>query len=517
LVLEHLDHHPEANKSEYQEQVRRLKNRVPEALRTLELLRPRLKDRYEAYEQARQARRAQRKPVTSEDLTSLPEGSSSFTAHRPRRRSPPQPLDLAMHQKLSSTPISSGPFSPERSQSPASARGIDLDSSNLALEIARQEFEKRERAKRDRRRQAAIEAGRNVPLDSAGAEIRRISTPTLPGAGYKDLRQLYNGPSSAGHINSSFREELEEERRLREAEEDERDLLRSIQALDMSTQQSESRPQSQPQSQRYSDTRRQTYYHHDLQDSLSAYDFQGFPDVPIHKDKLSSEKHVGKWHGSYPTVPKRQHSPSDLISTPPLPYSSSGSTRTATPTPQPKKPMHTSFLMDGPPALPPKVPDYAPLTPPIPPAVLSPLSPPKKKEAAKNFSTPAALENGIPLRTMFLPRSLRQTFLDIVDHNTSRDLETCGILCGTLTQNALFVSRLVIPEQEATANTCTTKDEEALFEYCDKEDLMVLGWIHTHPSQTCFMSSVDLHTHVGYQLMLPESIAIVCAPSKIPS
>lgn len=26
------------------------------------------------------------------------------------------------------------------------------------------------------------------------------------------------------------------------------------------------------------------------------------------------------------------------------------------------------------------------------------------------------------------------------------------------------------------------------------------------------MSSVDLHTHYSYQLMMPEAIAIVCAP-----
>jgi STAM-binding protein len=36
--------------------------------------------------------------------------------------------------------------------------------------------------------------------------------------------------------------------------------------------------------------------------------------------------------------------------------------------------------------------------------------------------------------------------------------------------------------------------------------------IHTHPSQTAFLSSVDLHTHLSYQLMLPEALAIVCAP-----
>lgn len=31
--------------------------------------------------------------------------------------------------------------------------------------------------------------------------------------------------------------------------------------------------------------------------------------------------------------------------------------------------------------------------------------------------------------------------------------------------------------------------------------------------QTCFLSSVDIHTHCGYQTMLEESIAIVMAPT----
>ena len=36
--------------------------------------------------------------------------------------------------------------------------------------------------------------------------------------------------------------------------------------------------------------------------------------------------------------------------------------------------------------------------------------------------------------------------------------------------------------------------------------------IHTHPTQTAFLSSVDLHTQLSYQLMLPEAIAIVISP-----
>jgi STAM-binding protein len=90
------------------------------------------------------------------------------------------------------------------------------------------------------------------------------------------------------------------------------------------------------------------------------------------------------------------------------------------------------------------------------------------------------------------------------------------MLGGILKSNALFITRLIIPEQTSTSDTCETLNEEELFDYCDKEELMVLGWVHTHPTQTCFMSSRDLHTHVGYQVMMPESIAIVCAPTKQP-
>ncbi|KAJ5220321.1 hypothetical protein N7468_009525 [Penicillium chermesinum] len=155
----------------------------------------------------------------------------------------------------------------------------------------------------------------------------------------------------------------------------------------------------------------------------------------------------------------------------------------------------------------------------------APLVPEKKLSANANpelnpssytFKPSAYLENGTPLRSVFLPAHLRTRFLSVAAANTHRNLETCGILCGTLVSNALFISRLVIPDQVSTSDTCETTNESALFDYCDTEDLIMLGWIHTHPTQTCFMSSRDLHTHSGYQVMLPESIAIVCAPSKDP-
>ena len=144
-----------------------------------------------------------------------------------------------------------------------------------------------------------------------------------------------------------------------------------------------------------------------------------------------------------------------------------------------------------------------------------PLLPEKDlKPSTFSFKPSAYLENGAPLRTIFLPPDLRHRFLELALPNTRANLETCGMLCGTLISNALFISKLVIPEQESTSDTCETVNESDFFDFVDGEDLMVLGWIHTHPTQTCFMSSRDLHTHCGYQVMMAESIAIVCAPSK---
>ena len=130
------------------------------------------------------------------------------------------------------------------------------------------------------------------------------------------------------------------------------------------------------------------------------------------------------------------------------------------------------------------------------------------------FAPSAFLENGNPLRPLFLAPTLRTTFLRIAHKNTVANLETCAFLAGTLMRNAFFVSKLIVPAQTATSDTCEMTNESDLFDYVDAQDLMILGWIHTHPTQTCFMSSRDLHTHAGYQMMLAESVAIVCAPNK---
>ena len=219
---------------------------------------------------------------------------------------------------------------------------------------------------------------------------------------------------------------------------------------------------------------------------------------------------------SYPVVPDRSREERGGTQTPPEqnPYNARAAQRP--PEPPPKDPDTFFFEEDTP--TPPERPEKELLpysngdtlkTPPPEPEPKEELTP-----SELTFKPAAYLENGSPLRTIFLPSNLRHQFLDIASVNTRANRETCGILCGTLISNALFISKLVIPDQESTSDTCEMINESALFDYVDGEDLLVLGWIHTHPTQTCFMSSRDLHTHGGYQVMLPESIAVVCAPSK---
>uniref|UniRef100_A0A8C1S1U5 STAM binding protein-like 1 n=1 Tax=Cyprinus carpio TaxID=7962 RepID=A0A8C1S1U5_CYPCA len=137
-------------------------------------------------------------------------------------------------------------------------------------------------------------------------------------------------------------------------------------------------------------------------------------------------------------------------------------------------------------------------------------APPVPKPAA----TLAAIQNQRVegLRRVLIPRDLTYRFLLLADSNTARGIETCGVLCGKLTHNEFVLTHVIVPKQSAGPDYCDMENVEELFSYQDHHNLLTLGWIHTHPTQTAFLSSVDLHTHSSYQLMLPEAIAIVCAP-----
>ncbi|XP_050815493.1 AMSH-like protease isoform X1 [Gopherus flavomarginatus] len=139
---------------------------------------------------------------------------------------------------------------------------------------------------------------------------------------------------------------------------------------------------------------------------------------------------------------------------------------------------------------------------------------PPVNQALKPAATLSTIQNQVAeaLRDVVLPTDLCHKFLLLAEANTVRGIETCGILCGKLTHNEFTITHVIVPKQSAGPDYCDMENVEELFSIQDQHNLLTLGWIHTHPTQTAFLSSVDLHTHCSYQLMLPEAIAIVCSP-----
>ncbi|KAJ3580619.1 hypothetical protein NHX12_034317 [Muraenolepis orangiensis] len=153
-------------------------------------------------------------------------------------------------------------------------------------------------------------------------------------------------------------------------------------------------------------------------------------------------------------------------------------------------------------------PAYAPGAP-------TPTAPPTFDRSLKpgSLASPGNNNNMVDaVRQLAVPGELCRSFLRLAEANTNRAVETCGILCGKLNRDAFTVTHVIVPKQSGGPDYCDTENEEELFLIQDQYDLITLGWIHTHPTQTAFLSSVDLHTHCSYQMMLPEAIAIVCSP-----
>ena len=115
---------------------------------------------------------------------------------------------------------------------------------------------------------------------------------------------------------------------------------------------------------------------------------------------------------------------------------------------------------------------------------------------------PAVKSGG--LRTVVLPGDLTDKFLSIARTNSGRGLETLGTLGGSLSNNRLVVTHLLIPKQVGKSDSCTMEGLEDVWDTHDKENIIFMGWIHTHPAYSVFLSSVDMHNQYEWQHMLPE-------------
>ncbi|KAH1264357.1 AMSH-like ubiquitin thioesterase 2 [Glycine max] len=108
----------------------------------------------------------------------------------------------------------------------------------------------------------------------------------------------------------------------------------------------------------------------------------------------------------------------------------------------------------------------------------------------------------------------------ILIRKTNVPLHTCEVAVGNILSIYLRVG-WVRPRGldsgligEAYPNRPSLCWEHVLGTGCDiKNSKLTIDLVLTHPSQSCFMSSVDLHTQYSYQVMIPEAFAIVLAPN----
>ena len=85
------------------------------------------------------------------------------------------------------------------------------------------------------------------------------------------------------------------------------------------------------------------------------------------------------------------------------------------------------------------------------------------------------------MRTVICPIEVVAEFLKVAHPNTSTKIETCAILAGSEINGQLVITSLIVPTQTGKQDMCSMDDEVELFECQIAEDLMTLGWIHTHP------------------------------------
>ncbi|XP_045476677.1 STAM-binding protein-like [Harmonia axyridis] len=121
-------------------------------------------------------------------------------------------------------------------------------------------------------------------------------------------------------------------------------------------------------------------------------------------------------------------------------------------------------------------------------------------------------------RTVIVPSRITTEFSYLSYRNTKQNIETVGYLAGSeLNATQFLVSHLILPEQVGYSDYFKVRDSLELIRYLDMHDLLVLGWIHSHPMECNYLSSSDMHYHSVFQSVLPEAIAIVYSPKFMTS
>ncbi|MHA2504109.1 MAG: Mov34/MPN/PAD-1 family protein [Candidatus Kariarchaeaceae archaeon] len=94
--------------------------------------------------------------------------------------------------------------------------------------------------------------------------------------------------------------------------------------------------------------------------------------------------------------------------------------------------------------------------------------------------------------------------------------ETVGLLIGYEEAGTVCVEDIRLGEQTGNAVHVEISEAEltqAAIEISTREDgYVIVGWVHTHPGLSAFLSNTDIKTQSLYQALMPNAIAVVIDP-----
>jgi len=100
------------------------------------------------------------------------------------------------------------------------------------------------------------------------------------------------------------------------------------------------------------------------------------------------------------------------------------------------------------------------------------------------------------------------------EHNS----EVIGYLIGQYKESWIEINDLIIPDQQGTNIHAEITSELAIVEYLrkNKRDInnVQVGWYHSHPSLSCFLSQIDIQTQKYWQKVNNRMVALVIDPIK---
>jgi len=109
------------------------------------------------------------------------------------------------------------------------------------------------------------------------------------------------------------------------------------------------------------------------------------------------------------------------------------------------------------------------------------------------------------------PRILARFFSYSIE---APELEAAGLLIGNIKNRTLVIHDVYLVQNAQRTATTVRIPHEVLSRVSRSLPLgrAVIGWIHSHPGYSVFMSQKDIRVQGGFQACYPDAIAIVMDP-----